>query len=834
LKRRFSKILGVGLTLALLASLLLTAAPVSADVSKPTVDLSGEEEISETGVAYTLAFRINTALVETDNPTITVKFPDDTDVTDVGADDITIEATSGIGSDSGTVKTVSVTIDPDDPIVEIELDDLDLIGTKIGAMAYLQVTIADVTNPSDTGTYTLEVKTSAETTYVTSESYTIGVPTVGGFVYVYNPSNILLATYGGKGALDAAAVHFAKADYTIKVGPGTYELAGTITITGEGLTLESSAGAATTTIEVGVAAIPAIHIQADDVIVDGFTLDGYPHDGIWIKQGADDVTIQNNIFIDGDWSGIVLEEESGGVVVTGATISDNVFEDCFTAITVLSGATDNTISGNTITGCTDTTTAITIGGGSTLPLATQGNTITGNTITNNAGSGIWLFEWSGGFLDGNVIKGNTISENEGKGIVIAGTATKVTGLEILNNYIADNEEDGIWIQALTDWDVSNVIKFNTISGNGDDGIDNDDEVAGSADVDATFNWWGTTVADDIVVSGDVTFEPFLTDTAEAAIVAGKAVGGASSLDAKTECGVKVSGVVEDADPDVVADVISAFKYVANPEEAIDDTIGFYDVYVALPTGFDVTDVEATLKFYNTAITSGSTVKWWTGDFWDDCSDQDARAGLIWVTVTEDTAPSLEELEGTPFVVLAGEAVAEGLSAPVIAAPETGASDVSLTPTFAWWAVPAADGYYFEFADNANFVMPLVKLDGDMGRLLVTAYAYVGELPYSTAYYWKVKAVSGTIEAGDLLESDWVSAVFITKEEPVEPLPPIVIEPTPPAPAPIITITQPDIIVPLPAIVETPITPAWIYVIIGVGAVLVIALLVLIVRTRRVA
>ena len=42
----------------------------------------------------------------------------------------------------------------------------------------------------------------------------------------------------------------------------------------------------------------------------------------------------------------------------------------------------------------------------------------------------------------------------------------------------------------------------------------------------------------------------------------------------------------------------------------------------------------------------------------------------------------------------------------------------------------------------------------------------------------------------------------------------------------------EVIVPLPA--ETPITPAWIYAIIGVGAVLVIALIVLIVRTRRVA
>jgi len=110
----------------------------------------------------------------------------------------------------------------------------------------------------------------------------------------------------------------------------------------------------------------------------------------------------------------------------------------------------------------------------------------------------------------------------------------------------------------------------------------------------------------------------------------------------------------------------------------------------------------------------------------------------------------------------------------------------------------------------------------------------GCLPVSSA-----KAVSGTIDAGDLLESAWASGVFVTMDEPEEPTPPIVIEEAPELPditieQPDITITSPDIVVPLPDVVETPITPTWIYVIIGVGAVLVIALLVLIVRTRRVA
>jgi len=283
--------------------------------------------------------------------------------------------------------------------------------------------------------------------------------------------------------------------------------------------------------------------------------------------------------------------------------------------------------------------------------------------------------------------------------------------------------------------------------------------------------------------------------------------------------VKVSGATG-------ATIIGAASYSGNPQEAIADALTFFDVYVCGATA------DPTIKFY--AGDENSKLYAWSAatDIWDEQDTSfSAFGGYVYATVDADL------LEGTPFVLVAGEAAAEEIDAPVLQAPLSGANDVSLTPTFGWGAVADADGYYFEFADNANFVLPLVRLDGDVGRLLVTAYAYVGELPYTTAYYWRVKAVSGTIGAGDLVESGWASAVFITKDEPVEPTPPVVVQEAPELPDIIITqpdiiIESPDIIVPLPA--ETPITPGWIYVIIGVGAVLVIALIVLIVRTRRVA
>jgi len=564
-------------------------------------------------------------------------------------------------------------------------------------------------------------------------------------------------------------------------------------------------------------------------------------DGVWVWYGTEGVTVQNNIITEAGLSGVALTYDSTTDVVTDATVTGNEITDCVNGIDVGGCLKDSMISDNTITGCAsynDGGRGINFAGGFLATETgkggpTEGNTITGNTITDNLSMGICLkvntCALGTEVFDDNVIEGNIISGNAEGGIVIKDSLT-IAGLEILNNDITDNEDVGFLIES---WNATNAIKFNTITGNDADNDGYGIENASAADVvDATFNWWGTDVADDVadMVSDDVTYEPFLAGTADTVFSASEIAVGATSLDAKTDVGVRVS-VADAAGDATAADVISVAKYAANPQAAISDAIAFYDVYVVTATP----DVDVTIKFY--AGDENSTLEVWSveNEVWVERTDADysVYGGYVYVTVLADL------LDGTPFVVVAGEAEADELDTPEIAAPASGADDVSLTPTFAWGAVDDADGYFFELADNANFVLPLVKLDGDVGRLIVTAYAYVGELPYSTAYYWRVKAVSGTVEFGDLLESDWVSAVFITKPEPEEPIPPVVVEEAPVLPD--ITITQPDIIVqspdvivPLPAVVETPITPSWIYVIIGVGAALVIALLVLIVRTRRVA
>ena len=829
MKRRFSKILGVGLTLALITSLLLVAAPVSA-ISQPTVVL-GDATISKEST-YTITFTVAEEIPLTGS--IVIEFPEGTILDDTKLDDneITVQSTAGFGALNLEIGVHPDNVDFTDETATITITTGDGF-VPIGEAAMVRVKFkidgagdGPITNPSEPDDYTLTVSTFDDLdeeieAAVTSAAYEIEVPDIAvlpGIVQLYNAAYILMDQDTGSDAINEM-VDDAGENYTIVVGPGEYAIDTTILIDEDGVTLKSSAGAEDTII-VADAGKDAIQITADEVTVDGFTIQDTENnfDAIFVAADAADAIIQNNIFTaeDGWPDGIHLDG-------TGATVSGNEFDINNTMIV---HGDDATLSDNIF------------GAGINLqnPYATA---LTGITITDNTiiGAELWgiILEAGATYAYTDVlIEGNTISEtteDDAIGIFINGI---ITNLQILGNDITDNEGVGI----LIDSDVTIVagsaiaIKFNTITGNDADndgyGIQNDSD---DADVDAALNWWGTAVADDVADmvnnagDGTVTYEPFLADTAEAVFSASEVAVGEDALDAKTTVGVRVSGATG-------ATVIVVAKYKLNPQEAIAKDIAFYDVYVAGVTDPTITDV--TIKFY--AGDGNSTLWVWSADTeaWVDLSE-DASFGFSLYGGYMYIDYGADLLDGTAFAVVAGEAVADELDTPEIVAPVSGDDTVSLTPIFAWEAVDDADGYYFEFADNANFVMPLVKLDGDMGRLLVTAYAYVGDLPYSTAYYWKVKAVSGTIEAGDLLESDWASAVFITKEEPVEPLPPVVIEPTPPAPpAPIITITQPDIIVPLPAIVQTPVTPGWIYAIIAVGAVLVISLLVLIIRTRRVA
>jgi hypothetical protein len=133
-------------------------------------------------------------------------------------------------------------------------------------------------------------------------------------------------------------------------------------------------------------------------------------------------------------------------------------------------------------------------------------------------------------------------------------------------------------------------------------------------------------------------------------------------------------------------------------------------------------------------------------------------------------------------------------------PICGAEDISLTPNFSWYAVTGATSYEIEVSTTEDFATVLAS-----GTPTINAWDGIPQLDYSTTYYWRVRAVKDGVYSG------WTYCLFSTiaePEAPPEPVEPVIIE-------------------------QSEITPTWIWVIIGIGGALTIAVIILIVTTRRV-
>jgi hypothetical protein len=169
----------------------------------------------------------------------------------------------------------------------------------------------------------------------------------------------------------------------------------------------------------------------------------------------------------------------------------------------------------------------------------------------------------------------------------------------------------------------------------------------------------------------------------------------------------------------------------------------------------------------------------------------------------------------------------------ITSPVAGSTGVSRTPTLVWTEFPGALHYEIEIAEEPTLAtVELFSVLDIVHSSDQTFYKVEDEeaLKYSTTYYWRVRGVTGTpTTVGKSTipapSSDWVVGVFTTEAEPVEEEPTEIIVESPP-----VTVQPPDVTVEAPAAA----IPAYLlWTIVGIGAVLLIALIVLIVRTRRV-
>ena len=304
--------------------------------------------------------------------------------------------------------------------------------------------------------------------------------------------------------------------HTIEVSAGTYNeqvvISKQLTLNGTNASESIIDGDDTT----------AVTISANDVIVDGFTLDG----GITLDDQANPInggTISNNIITGADSSvepikaqnGIRVGFDLGGEGVDGVTIEDNIIINNNKAGIEFSNAKEEidyggdgiqrisniTISGNEIkdNGASGISTygpgpntlinniiSNNAGAGMNLKFS-SGDIVTGNTITNNTSPGITLKNATDAIVENNSISGHQGTETEwkGSGIHIFGSSENT----IRYNDISGNNY-GIFIRKKDDDLLSgNSINFNNIYGNNTYGILNA-LVDPPDSVDAKNNWWG--------------------------------------------------------------------------------------------------------------------------------------------------------------------------------------------------------------------------------------------------------------------------------------------------------------------------------------------------------
>jgi len=162
--------------------------------------------------------------------------------------------------------------------------------------------------------------------------------------------------------------------------------------------------------------------------------------------------------------------------------------------------------------------------------------------------------------------------------------------------------------------------------------------------------------------------------------------------------------------------------------------------------------------------------------------------------------------------------------PNIGSPANGGTVKTTLPAFSWSPVAGASKYEFQLAVSTNFAKAMFST-----TLADTGIRPAVKLDQGMTYFWRVRATEPVL-------GDWstIANFVVAEAEVVAPAaPPVVVQQVP---APIINIpaappAQEIVIPPAPA-APAPIAPGYIWAIIIIGAVLVIAVIVLIVRTRR--
>jgi trimeric autotransporter adhesin len=369
------------------------------------------------------------------------------------------------------------------------------------------------------------------------------------------------------------------------------------------------------------------------------------------------------------------------------------------------------------------------------------------------------------------------------------------------------------------------------------------------------NWWGGAAnvpANVKLAAGTtagLTYAPALgaAPSASAFAVTG-------NLSASATVGVNVTGV-GDAAYEIGATALGGNPVAATLPSA-DTAVKYFDVYAQILNGGNLT-TGATVDFYGTTAspvvntaTSQSAVLFYnsvTGS-WVNAGGSINTFGNfveIYVGTTSGSVVTDAQFNGTPFVLVT---VAIPLGGIVPAAtplyPINGAVNVPVANlTFTWPAV-SGSGVTYQFAlaqASANTSANEFAILDYSDNTMTNAEPSQETLAYNTVYWWEVRAVTMNSSGGIAATGPWSIQMFTTMPMPTT---------TTSSPAVTITQTNTSVIVTQPVTTvqstvtsvvitqttgtSTPAIPSYLlWAVIAVGAILVIAVIVLIVRTRRI-
>ena len=869
MKSKIFKILGVIAVVAMIAAALVA----------PAAALSGVNLAVSTAVigatpTTTVTFTLGATQAAATNAFV-VTFSSGWTIP-AGAIACTISTSNGIGS------TAISNITPNATAVGqvITIDTTPAAVGPIGAGAIVQLTFTTITNPTTIGSYGCTVSSAAETTAVASNTITTTTPTivpVPGTITVWNSGGVELAQTTDFNVALAAVT----AGGTIKLTAGTYNTAFTSANLDLSMTIQGTDPSAANVILMST--VPWT-LSGATVVINNVTIDG-SSSPVTPTYGSAKLTIANaNTSGTDAISGCNIQNGALTVNDTGTATVCTLSKDVFTVAT---GAYTGLVATTpvTATGCT-----FNVAGTSTGITAAASLTVTGSTFTGVAettdtylGNGILVTGGTGSAISASTFtglstaftvsnaaamatfNGNTVT-NCGEASPPAVTATSAivitaaaaNGVNIYGNTITKSTNYVISVATGQDGNVN--FYQNTLTGNAN--------IATNGDLSNTLNlirnWWGSVanIPANVTVATGLTaglqFTPALTVAPTAAAFSITPAGStASALSASASVGVNINNVSEAAEWGATA--LSASP-VSTALPSGYTAVKYWDVYGQSLAGAAITD-GATVDFYGTTAspvvntpTSMSAVLFYnpTTGSWvvvpNDMINAYGNYVEIYVGTTANAGVSQAEFDGTPFV-LATQTIALGTITPPTAAlyPVNGATGVPVSGiTFTWPAVTASGltvTYQFAIAQasantSANEFAILDYSDNASTNAEVSQETF----QYNTVYWWEVRAITMNASGGVAATGPWTVSMFTTMPMPAtttSTAPAITVTNT----VNTITVTQPITTVQstVTSVVITQTTgtssaaiPSYLlWVVIVVGAILVIAVIVLIVRTRRI-